>query len=75
MKRLDLQCAPLAVAPDFACRSRTAVRTRHALDRAGIEDLLAATYRGARHGDRARLSGLDALETTCAAEVLHLVRR
>ena len=61
--------------PAFTCRGRTEVRAVHALDREGIEDLLAATYRGGRHRERERLVGVEALETTCAAVILCLVPR
>jgi 23S rRNA (guanine745-N1)-methyltransferase len=56
----------------FACAGRTLARFRARLDRASLEDVLAAAYRGARRGERERLERLDALEVTLAAEVLEL---
>jgi 23S rRNA (guanine745-N1)-methyltransferase len=70
--------APAALAsfePLFECVSRTVARRMGSLERAGIEDLLAVTYRGGRHRERERLAELDALEITFASEVLHFVPR
>ncbi|MEW6071698.1 MAG: putative RNA methyltransferase [Planctomycetota bacterium] len=57
---------------EFRGEGRQEIRARANLDRAGIEDLLAASYRGARHAERRRLGALDALAVTLATEILRL---
>jgi len=59
----------------FRCVQRTAVRARRRLERPEIDDLLAVAYRAGRARERERLATLDALETTLAAELLHLAPR
>lgn len=50
---------------DAFCLSRTVP-----LERAAIDDLLAATYRGARHAERSRLGVLDQLEVTISRDIV-----
>jgi 23S rRNA (guanine745-N1)-methyltransferase len=63
-----------ALGSHFVLKRRGIVRARIALDRAGIDDLLAATYRGARRSEKARLGSLSALEVTTAVDLLTLRR-
>jgi len=73
---LDRAARALALfADDFTVAGRAVARATRVLERAQIEDVLAATYRGARRRERARLAGLESLRTTFAAELLHLVPR
>lgn len=51
---------------------RQSLRERHPLDREALQDLLAATYRGARRSAAARVAALDRLTVTLAAELLVL---
>lgn len=60
---------------EFELVDRATLRTRRRFERAQIEDLLAATYRGARRRERERLGDLDALEVTVATELLLLEPR
>jgi 23S rRNA (guanine745-N1)-methyltransferase len=62
-----------ALAPHFELRERFEARAQLTLERGALEDLLCATYRGARHAERERLADLEQLEVTLASEVLHLV--
>ncbi len=61
-----------ALAPDFALAAHRAVRWTVPLDAAGIADVLATSYRGARHAERQRLAGIERLEVTMSREVLTL---
>lgn len=56
----------------FRVESRTRWSTRARHDRAAIEDALAMSYRGARRSERVRLSGVEGLDVTVAAEILLL---
>ena len=53
-----LRPALAALATDFEPVRQTVVRTRLRLDAGAARDLLAATYRGARHRERRRAAGL-----------------
>lgn len=61
-ERLDAAAAELAPCFDLVRRER--LTWRAALDRPGLDDLLASSYRGARTSERARLAGLARLEVT-----------
>jgi len=75
-RRIDRAARALELfGASFRCADRTYARGRQRLDRAGLDDLLTATYRGARRSQRKRLDELDGLETTFAAEILHFVPR
>lgn len=54
----------------FVLEGERDVRSRMRLDRAELRDLLAITYRGARHRERERAEALDALEVTLSWRVL-----
>lgn len=54
----------------FELVERSEARRRVALDRARIDDVLRATYRGARLSERRRLEGTERLEVTLAHHVL-----
>lgn len=62
-------------APHFTDGTRTTVRERRRLDGDQLRDLLAATYRGARHAVAARVAALDRLDVTFASEVVVFRRR
>jgi len=55
---------------DFVLTSEASFRTPIELDRSGIEDMLAMTYRGARHREAERAAGIDHLHTTLSARIL-----
>jgi len=61
-----------AFAPEFTLEHRRALRWSARLDAAGIADVLASSYRGARRAQRARLAGLDELAVTMSREILVL---
>jgi 23S rRNA (guanine745-N1)-methyltransferase len=54
----------------FALVSRDEVRERRALDRAGLRDLLDATYRGVRRSEQQRAGSLERLDVTFAWDVM-----
>lgn len=56
--------------PDLALVSRRSVRRQARLTAAAASDLLASTYRGARHRERERADGLGALDVTMSRELL-----
>jgi 23S rRNA (guanine745-N1)-methyltransferase len=58
----------------FRLVSRRDVRWRERYDAASLRDLLATTYRGARHSERERVEVLDALDVT-SSYALALFRR
>jgi 23S rRNA (guanine745-N1)-methyltransferase len=59
-----------ALARDFDLDVRRVVRRSVTLDRDGIRDALAMSYRGQRHRERARAAVLDGLEVTASTELL-----
>ena len=59
-------------APELALAAHLGVRWTVALDAGGIEDLLASTYRGARHAERRRLAGVERLAVTMSRDLLTL---
>jgi 23S rRNA (guanine745-N1)-methyltransferase len=59
----------------FALVDRRTVRERHTLTGQLLEDLLAGTYRGARHSAAAQVAALDTLDVTLASDVLVFERR
>jgi 23S rRNA (guanine745-N1)-methyltransferase len=56
--------------PHFELAGELAFRTRAKLDRAAIADVLAMTYRGARHREAERAAAIERLETTLSAEIV-----
>jgi 23S rRNA (guanine745-N1)-methyltransferase len=54
----------------FEVASREGIRERRALEREALVDLLHATYRGLRRGDRERVAALDRLDVTFAWDVM-----
>lgn len=64
-----------ALAPAFELEERHTVRAAHDFDAAGLADLSAASYRAARHEQRARVAAVSSLSVTIAADVLILKRR
>jgi 23S rRNA (guanine745-N1)-methyltransferase len=66
------ETAAASFAPDFTLAGRRALRWTARLDAAGIADVLASSYRGARRAQRARLAGLDELAVTMSREILVL---
>jgi 23S rRNA (guanine745-N1)-methyltransferase len=59
-------------APAFTVADETGVRAVAHLDAAGLADVLAGTYRGARRRERARLEPITALDVTISYRVLWL---
>jgi hypothetical protein len=57
-------------APELALVDRRAVSWTVPLDSAGIADVLASSYRGARHAARRRLAGIDEVAVTMSREIL-----
>jgi len=75
-RREDRVSAALALfEPWFECRARSVSRERPTLERHDLEDLLAASYRGARRAERAHFLGLHSLPTTLSSEILRLAPR
>lgn len=66
--RLERAAGELAAA-GFELERRRTVRHMADLDAAGIRDVLASSYRGARESERRRLEGLSRLEVTFSREV------
>lgn len=64
-----------ALEAHFDLVSRRTVRHRITLDRAGLADLLCATYRGARQRERARLATIEGLDVTQSYELATFRRR
>jgi 23S rRNA (guanine745-N1)-methyltransferase len=62
------------LAAHFRLVARRSARATHRLDRAGLEQIAAATYRCARRGESARLASFDALEVTTSHDVLRFER-
>jgi 23S rRNA (guanine745-N1)-methyltransferase len=58
-----------ALAPGFEPVDRSAVRYSVDLDAAGLADLLASSYRGARQSQQARTAALDGLTVTMSRDV------
>jgi 23S rRNA (guanine745-N1)-methyltransferase len=54
----------------FELASRETIRERRELDRDALVDLLHATYRGLRRGDRQRVAALERLEVTFGWDVM-----
>ncbi|HXT51495.1 MAG TPA: methyltransferase domain-containing protein [Thermoanaerobaculia bacterium] len=64
-----------SLTPDFEVEDRASARHVATLDAAGVDDVLAATYRGARHSQQARLAELRAageLRVTMSYDVARL---
>lgn len=61
--------------PSFKLERERAVRRRTRLDAAGLADLLATTYRGARHREQERLAGLRELDVTTSHVLLTFAPR
>ena len=59
----------------FEPAERATWREHVRLDRDGLEDALALSYRGARRAERERLAGIDELVVTLAADLLSFDRR
>lgn len=64
-----------AAGADFELVQRSSARTRVELDRAGLADLLLATYRGARRREAERADALESLTVTLAVDLLVLAPR
>lgn len=62
-------------APFFTLVDRSSTREQHALDRDALLLLLRGTYRGARHGDSARVEALGNMGVTLASEFFLLAPR
>jgi len=69
------EAALAALAPTFELVERSSVRAAHDFDAAGLADLSSATYRAARHDERARVAAASSLSVTLSADVLVLKRR
>ena len=63
-----------ALAPAFVPEARATVRHVATLDAAGVRDALAATYRGARRSQQARLAALGPLRVTMSHDVARFRR-
>jgi 23S rRNA (guanine745-N1)-methyltransferase len=59
-----------ALAGDFTLASRSLIRWRAELDAAAVQDVLAATYRGARTRERERAAELGGLVVTLSRDLL-----
>lgn len=59
-------------AAEFELETTSVVRRTARLDVAAVADLLAGSYRGARHRERARLDGVTALDVTVSYQLLWL---
>jgi 23S rRNA (guanine745-N1)-methyltransferase len=59
-------------AAEFEPSASTTARLAARLDAAGVADLLAGAYRGARHRERARLAGVAELTVTVSYQILWL---
>jgi 23S rRNA (guanine745-N1)-methyltransferase len=73
--RPRLERALASLGEDFTCQARRAVRWRVELGRPGLDDLLAASYRGARHRERARFVGLEPAAVTMSRDLALLRAR
>jgi 23S rRNA (guanine745-N1)-methyltransferase len=67
--RERLDAAAVELAPRFDLVRRERLTWRSALDRPGLDDLLASSYRGARARERERLTGLERLDVTLERDV------
>jgi len=75
-RKMDCTAQALQVfGPLFRLVDRVALRSRRWLDRSELDDLLEATYRGARRAQSQRLAALEGMETTFDVEVLQLEPR
>ncbi len=72
-ERLDAALAPLAAR--FAVAARRPIRWHLDLDRTGLEDLLASSYRGARRAERARLERVDGMKVTMSRDIALLIAK
>ncbi len=68
----DWRKAAASFAPDFTLAAHRTETWTLPLDAAGIADLLASSYRGARHSEARRLASLDRLQVTTSREILTL---
>ena len=64
-----------ALAQQFELLKLATARCVARLDRAGLLDLLAATYRGGRRAERERIAALEGLEVTLERDILLFERR
>jgi 23S rRNA (guanine745-N1)-methyltransferase len=64
-----LERAAELLAPDFVMEDRRTVRQTARLDAAALRDALAATYRGARQSQQARLDGVAEMAVTLAHDL------
>lgn len=64
-----LQRAAQELEGTFELESRRTVRSVERLDAAGIRDILASSYRGARESERRRLETLPEMEVTLSREI------
>ena len=69
VERDRLGRAAAALAPDFTLAALSGARHAADLDAAAVRDVLAATYRGARRSQQARLQQLGGLRVTMSFEV------
>lgn len=69
--RLDGALASLGAV--FATTARQKIRWQLELDRAGLEDLLASSYRAARRSERARLEGLKSATVTMSRDLALMI--
>ena len=72
LERDRLARALATLAPAFTLEARAGARDVVTLDAAAIRDVLAATYRGARHSQRARLDDLGGMRVTMSHDVARL---
>lgn len=68
-RRDRLERAISVLAPAFELEARAAARHTARLDAGGVRDVLAATYRGGRHSQRARLEAIGELRVTMGYEL------
>jgi 23S rRNA (guanine745-N1)-methyltransferase len=69
LERDRLARAVATLAPDFALEDRTGARHVASLDAAALGDVLAATYRGARHSQQARRQQLGDMRVTMSHDL------
>jgi 23S rRNA (guanine745-N1)-methyltransferase len=62
-------------AADFEVVAQRTLRWQLDLDRAGLEDLLASSYRGARRAERVRLEGVEGATVTMSRDLALLRSR
>jgi 23S rRNA (guanine745-N1)-methyltransferase len=72
LERDRLSRALATLAPAFTLEARAEARHLATLDAAAVRDVLAATYRGARRSQQARLEGLGAMRVTMSHDLARL---